>query len=95
VDLVISVDTSVAHVAGALGRPLWVLLPFSPDWRWLLERADSPWYPGARLLRQPRIGDWSAVDGGSLVIVGFAGGSLGGQPKLGGGDAYLARIDLA
>lgn len=60
-DLVISVDTSAAHVAGALGRPMWLLLPFSPDWRWLLERADSPWYPTARLFRQPHIGDWEAI----------------------------------
>ncbi len=60
-DLVISVDTSSAHLAGALARPLWVLLPFAPDWRWQLERADSPWYPTARLFRQPRAGDWEAV----------------------------------
>jgi tetratricopeptide (TPR) repeat protein len=60
-DLIISVDTSVAHLAGALGRPVWVLLPFSPDFRWLLERDDSPWYPTARLFRQPRVGDWDSV----------------------------------
>ena len=51
-DLVITVDTSVAHLAGASGRPTWILLPYTPDWRWLLDRDDSPWYPGARLFRQ-------------------------------------------
>jgi tetratricopeptide (TPR) repeat protein len=60
-DLVVSVDTSVAHLAGALGRPVWVLLPFSADYRWLLDREDSPWYPSARLWRQSRIGDWDGV----------------------------------
>jgi tetratricopeptide (TPR) repeat protein len=60
-DLVISVDTSVAHVAGALGRKTLVLLPFQPDWRWMLERENSPWYPAVRLLRQPKPGDWPSV----------------------------------
>ena len=60
-DLVISVDTSSVHLAGALARPLWVLLPFAPDWRWLRGREDTPWYPTARLFRQPRSGDWDTV----------------------------------
>jgi hypothetical protein len=61
-DLVVTVDTSVAHVAGALARPVWILLPFNPhDWRWLLGREDSAWYPTARLFRQPAPGDWAGL----------------------------------
>lgn len=60
-DLVVSVDTSVAHVAGALAKPVWVLLPYIPDWRWLLDRDDTPWYPTARLFRQDETRQWGRV----------------------------------
>jgi predicted O-linked N-acetylglucosamine transferase (SPINDLY family) len=60
-DLLISVDTAAAHLAGALAKPIWVLLPFAPDWRWLIGRDDSPYYPTARLFRQPTRGDWDSV----------------------------------
>jgi len=60
-DLVLTVDTAVAHLAGAMGIPTWILLPYAPDWRWLLEREDSPWYPTARLFRQTEPGSWDGV----------------------------------
>ncbi len=60
-DLVISVDTSVAHLAGALGKPVWIMLPYVPDWRWLIGRDDSPWYPTARLFRQTEEREYRSV----------------------------------
>jgi hypothetical protein len=60
-DLVICCDTAVAHLAGALGVPVWLALSLVPDWRWLLQREDSPWYPGMRLFRQSRYGQWDDV----------------------------------
>ncbi|MCB4810669.1 tetratricopeptide repeat-containing glycosyltransferase family protein [Methylovorus menthalis] len=76
-DVVISVDTSVAHLAGALGKPVWVLLPWIPDFRWLLDRVDSPWYPTARLYRQPVAGDWASVV--QQVMLDLQ--ALGSQPE--------------
>jgi ADP-heptose:LPS heptosyltransferase len=75
-DLVITVDTAVAHLAGALGKPVWMLLPFAPDWRWLRERTDSPWYPTMRLFRQAQRNQWAPVVGqvaeelGRMAVLG-------------------------
>jgi Glycosyltransferase family 9 (heptosyltransferase) len=60
-DLIITTDTAIAHLAGALGRPTWVALQYFPEWRWLLNRDDSPWYPTMKLFRQPERGNWDAV----------------------------------
>lgn len=80
-DLVISVDTSVAHLAGALGKPVWVLLKYVPDWRWLLDRQDSPWYPTMRLFRQTTPGEWQTPI--SQIVNELDAMALGRQPKLG------------
>ena len=60
-DLVIAVDTSTAHVAGAIGKPVWMLNRFDTCWRWLIDRTDSPWYPTFKIYRQPKLGDWDSV----------------------------------
>jgi len=60
-DLIITVDTGIAHLAGALAKPAWMLIPIAPDWRWQLAREDSPWYPTLRIFRQPRARDWQSV----------------------------------
>ena len=77
-DLVISVDTATAHLAGALGKPVWLLLPFAGEWRWLYDRTDSPWYPTMRIFRQPKPGDWQTVlsQVQSALHVEFAAGNL-------------------
>ncbi len=77
-DLVISIDTSVLHLAGALARPTWGMLPFAADWRWLRERADTPWYPTMRLFRQARSGDWGAVvEQVGVALAGWLGSFTG------------------
>jgi len=74
-DLVITADTSIAHLAGTLGKPAWILLPFAADFRWMLEREDSPWYPSVRLFRQSQDGDWATVVARVLLeLGGFASG---------------------
>ena len=61
IDVVISVDTMMAHLAGAMGRPVWTVLPYRCDWRWMMKRRDSPWYPTMRLFRQERPGNWATA----------------------------------
>ncbi len=87
-DLVISIDTSIAHLAGAMGKPVWILLSKSSDWRWMVDREDSPWYPTARLFRQSKLGSWQDVlarvgtELGKLVATSNEGRSKAGIPKI-------------
>ena len=69
-DLILSVDTAVAHLAGALGRPVWLFNRFDTDWRWLLDRGDSPWYPSLRVFRQSAPGDWTGVVNAMVAALG-------------------------
>ncbi len=84
-DLLISADTAVAHLAGTLGKPVWMLTPFAPDWRWLLNRNDSPWYPSMRLFRQKTPGGWEPVIGRILAALptAFRTGANTGVPQCG------------
>lgn len=80
-DLVIAVDTAAVHLAGAMGLPAWALLPFAPDWRWLLDRKDSPWYPTLRLVRPPQPRDWPSVIGQAASMLSEEIRSRAGRPR--------------
>jgi ADP-heptose:LPS heptosyltransferase len=82
-DLVISVDTAMAHLAGALGKPVWILLSKAADWRWMIGRSDSPWYPTARLFRQKTPGDWDPV-------IAEAAAALAERVRAGAESAYAS-----
>jgi ADP-heptose:LPS heptosyltransferase len=95
-DLVISIDTSVAHLAGAMGKPVWILLCKSSDWRWLLDREDSPWYPTARLFRQSSLGNWqdvlAQVETGLRELVTSNAGPAGGVEEPSKSEIYWRPI---
>jgi Flp pilus assembly protein TadD len=96
-DLVVTADTAVAHLAGALGKPVWLLTPFAPDWRWLLERADSPWYPTMRLFRQRDARDWGHVvaDVRAALTTLCAGASGVNGPAHAGGEGTRRKRVVA
>jgi hypothetical protein len=81
-DLVITSDTSIAHLAGALGRPVWIALKYVPDWRWLTTRSDSPWYPTARLFRQTTLDDWQGVVSEIAAALRLTAGRNGGSSTM-------------
>ena len=97
-DLVIACDTATAHLAGAMGVPVWLLLPFAPDWRWMLNRDDSPWYPSLRLVRQLRHGDWTTpIDAIAEALAPIAAGKAKGKTILAAAqkrlsEAYQRRV---
>ncbi|MFZ2727599.1 MAG: tetratricopeptide repeat protein [Methylococcaceae bacterium] len=91
-DLIISIDSAVAHLAGSLAKPVWILLPFAPDWRWLLNRDDSPWYPSARLFRQSTSGDWSEVIDKLKIALQE---SINQHQRLIANNTHQINIDLA
>ena len=90
-DVVISVDTAVAHLAGALGKPVMILLPHAADFRWMRDRDDSPWYPSAKLFRQPAFGDWDSVIARATTAA-LSCGSLGVRISLTTSIYCLVRI---
>jgi hypothetical protein len=92
-DLVVTIDSSAAHLAGALAKPVWVMLPWVPDWRWLLDRDDSPWYPTLRLFRQPARGDWtSTIARVAQELTALRGAGTAALPKPAAGRSRLPPI---
>ena len=92
-DLLIACDTSIAHLGGALGKPVWLAVNAVADWRWLEGRADSPWYPSLRLYRQPRPGDWSAVVAAMAIDLQARVGGVSAEPVGGAVCAICKRTD--